>query len=226
MSKQDEDLAYILSKHGQPRSHGPLPAASLAALESRAPSFLQEIWRRFGRSDWSDGGFQVIDPLRYISLLDRIFVADADFDAKRMIPFALGPFGQIEIWDESLGIITLMTFPNWVFCGQLFKPKALNADAALTVVFLMADDRSFDREDEATGRMMFRALKKTHGPLPADHIFAPRLHPALGGQQIAANFRPVPALEAISLIHQAEPFQLIDTSTPAMRPVRRIGRQG
>jgi hypothetical protein len=222
MAKHDEDLAYILSKHGTPNSHGPLPASSVMALEGRAPSFLLEIWQRYGRFDWFDGGFQVVDPLRYMPLLDRVFAGDADFDPKRMIPFALGPFGQIEIWDETLGIITLMTLPNWVFCGQLFKPKPLNGDTALTVVLVMANDRSFDREDETTGRMMFRALKKTHGALPADHIFAPRLHPALGGQQTAANFRPAPALEAIALIHQAEPFRLIDTSTPEMRPVRQI----
>lgn len=141
-----------------------------------------------------------------------------------MIPFALGPFGQIEIWDETLGEITLMTLPKWVFCGQLFKPTPVDGEISMTVVFGMADDRRFDREHETTGRMMFSTLKKIHGPLSPDHIFAPRLHPALGGQQTAANFRPAPALEAIALIHQAHPFQLIDTSTLAMRPVRRIGR--
>ncbi|PKQ11242.1 MAG: hypothetical protein CVT70_15185 [Alphaproteobacteria bacterium HGW-Alphaproteobacteria-1] len=56
-----------------------MPETSLAALKDRAPGCLQEVWRRFGRFDWFGGGFQVVDPLRYAPLLDRLFAGAPHF---------------------------------------------------------------------------------------------------------------------------------------------------
>lgn len=73
---------------------------------------------------------------------------------------------------------------------------------------------------------MFRKLVRQHGALPPDTVFAPRLHPAVGGAQAQDNFRPAAAPEAIALMHKAEPLVLVDLTTPAARPARRIGRPG
>jgi hypothetical protein len=224
MAEIEDHIDYIMSQHGKPLTTAPMPPATMQSMQGRVPGLLSAIWKRFGQCNWFGGGFQIVDPLRYAPLISAAFAGDPDLDAGVTHVFALGPFGQIEAWNETHGSLTLMTLPNQVLCGGLSGRPRYDPEDTMGTILAMADDRAADREDAATGKKMFSPLKKKHGTLPQDHIFAPVLHPALGGVQTARNFRPAPALEAISLMHQAEPFWLLDTSSPAMAKVRWIGR--
>ena len=220
-----EDLDYILEKHGKPVTAAPMPEASLAALGDRVPEFLRVFWARFGQCSWFGGGFQVVDPLRYAPVVKSLLAGDPELGPEAMMVYALGPFGLLECWHDVHGDVTLATLPNWGIANRLFKPRTTAADITIGTAFVHADDNASDRADLG-GKMMFDRLKKAHGPLAQDHVFAPRLHPAFGGALDVKNFRPVPAPAAITLMYQAEPCLLVDATTPAMRRVRMVGRQG
>ena len=223
-----KDLHFHDLRHeGAPNIHGPMPEASVARFGPLVPEFVRTIRARFGRFSWFDGLFQAIAPARYAGVVRAALAGDPDLDPDRMVPLALGGFGQLEVWHPDFGVVTLMTLPNWVICNPQFQPRKHSPDNITAgLLFTRADDQNADREDAVTGGRMFRKLVRQHGALPPDTVFAPRLHPAVGGAQAQDNFRPAAAPEAIALMHKAEPLVLVDLTTPAARPARRIGRPG
>ncbi len=68
---------------------------------------------------------------------------------------------------------------------------------------------------DQSGKPLFKHVLKACGPLTYGQIYAPRLHPALGGPIVAEAFRPVSAFEALLIAAQTGPFILHDTSTLA-----------
>ncbi|MDT0683382.1 GAD-like domain-containing protein [Roseicyclus sp. F158] len=218
-----EDLEYAIEKFGPVAEHAPMPATTLSRLEGRVPDTLVAWWRRYGQSSILNGEFQVVDPEAYRPLLEALFRGDPDFDASTTHVFAIGATGGLDCWSETWGDLSIGTFPNRLISEKFIHPETQRDDIDLGTVFSMADDSGADPYDDK-GRDLLPKIRKLHGPLEFGQVYAPKLHPALGGPRTAENFRPASALEAISLIHQAEPVILTDASVFPPKDIRVIGQ--
>lgn len=225
MLTETEYAEFARSQLGTADAVQPFPEQTLAWLDGRVPGSMIRFLASVGLGPWRGGFFQTLDPLRYRGLIEAALRGDPDFDPDRTVAFAMSGFGELMGWNRDHRVVHFGLFPNSFSCPEFFSPSSFDIDLAALTPFATLFDNICDLVD-SKGKPMFARLKKAHGPLPHGHVFAPRLHPALGGEEEVENFRPVPAVEAIALMHQAEPFVLIDTSTPAMRRVRTLGPQG
>lgn len=227
MTPVSEIRANALAKLGTLERRVGYPAQTLDWLKDRVPNSVVDILATLGLGTWRKGKWQTVDALRYDGLLRQTLQGDPDFAPEDCTALAIRGFGDLECWHRVHGALVFNVFHNELSASGYFEPSGLDAERAALISFsctsLVVGDY-YDHYDRAY-QPLFERLIAAHGPLSPGQIFAPRLHPALGGGMELDNFRPAAAAEAVALIHQMEPYVLIDHSAPRKVKVRHLGPQ-
>jgi len=223
MAVLSRSFQRALTKFGEPKGGERAPSSMLQAYRGRLPDSLLQFWEQYGFGVWLDGYFQFCNPDAYHEVVRAILGNDSQLKGNRSHVIGFSAFGHLLIWNEDYRIIRIDTLYHTVLCRELFRPKTdINDDVTIGVVVAMADDGADDPPDQ-DGKPLFKRVRKACGPLNYGQIYAPRLHPALGGSIVVESFRPVSAFEALLIAAQTGPFVLHDSSTPQVRAVREIG---
>lgn len=212
-----------LKDFGEPQGGAPLPASTLESYRGRIPeSFLDFIGDRpLGK--WLRGYFQFCNPDEYQSVLTMVLGGDKQLNPARTHVLGFSALGNIVAWNEDYKTVEINMLYGRVTCPELFSPEPDTEDKiTLGIVIGSVDAESYDNPDE-NGKPMFKRLLVTHGELEIGQIYAPKLHPALGGPITVDNFRPAGALAAMTIAAQATPFTLYDTTKPSVPAVREVG---
>lgn len=215
-------VAEFAERFDEPTSSRLAPSDFDATFRHRLPDSYLELVAVYGLSVWLGGQFQLVDPRRYAPVLPLVFRHDRDLHVEDCEVVALSGFGTMILWHAQLGSLEIDPIHQWVSAPTMVHPRELNLARELELSILGLDDElylAYDRD----GAPMFDECVDKHGPLAPDFIFAPALHPALGGALVADNFRPVRAPEALALMAQVDQFKLIDPEPGQMNIVRLIG---
>jgi hypothetical protein len=223
MNQLSDGFEYAISKFGMPVLGEKASSQLLDSYRGRIPETLIDFWQVAGFGVWLDGYFQFCNPDRYQPVLDLIFEGDKDIKPERSHLIGFSAFGHLLVWNEDLRVVDVDSIYHLVACSYFFKPKPeIKAYISLETAVSGIDDEANDPPDQ-DGRDMYKRVRKAHGPLKYGQIYAPKLHPALGGPVTVDNFRPASALEALALSAQAGPFTLRDATKFPVRDVRQIG---
>ncbi len=227
MTAQDDIRTYALEKLGKLDDATPYSADQLANLKGRVPDSLITMLQTLGCGTWGKGKWQTVAPHSYDGVLQQTLRGDPDFSADDCTAFALLGFGDLTCWHRRYGIVNIRVLPNTLSAPSFHDDAPEDPERAALLHFMSVHLTAGDYSDKyaSDGTGMFNQLVKAHGPLAPGHIFAPKLHPALGGALKVENFRPVPAPEATALLHQMEPFVFMDHRKPRAVKVRMVGRQ-
>jgi len=217
-----EDFEYPISKFGLPQGGLSVARSELLAFEGLVPDSYLEFLATAGTGIWQDGYFQIVDPRRYSSLIDQVFNGDPDFRSPELVVIGFGGFGTLLLWSERYWNIEVDPLFHCVSSTYYFKPKA-NITSSLSLSNSLAGVGAGGDTFDDDGKPLFKRALKAYGRLQPDQIYAPRLHPALGGPRTLENFRPASALEALSIAAQAAPFILKDVLGQPPKPSRVIG---
>lgn len=227
MPRLIEIRTYALSQLGKLDNASPYPAETLAWLQDRVPTSMVDMLETLGIGTWGQGKWQTVDGRQYEGILSQALRGDPDFSAEDCTVFAIKGFGDLSCWHRTFGAVNIDVLPNTLSAPTFFEggpsdPEQAALLAFSTVALLVRD--YYDKYG-ADGAGLFKRLLKEHGPLATGQIFAPRLHPAIGGTMTMENFRPVSAPEAVALLHQMEPLAMMDHRKPNAVKVRTIGQQ-
>nr|WP_245293757.1 GAD-like domain-containing protein [Rhizobium bangladeshense] len=169
------------------------------------------------------GLFQFCNPEDYQSVLALILGGDEDLKPERTHVLGFSAFGEIVAWNEDYKTIKINMLYGRVSCSELFSPEPdMDSEITLGIAIGNVNADSYDNPDE-NGKPMFKRLLRAHGELEVGQIYAPKLHPALGGPITIDNLRPAGALAAMTIAAQAGSFTLYNTTIPAVPAVRDIG---
>ena len=219
----DRYFQEIVQTFGPPSGGRPASPETLEAMAGRVPQSLHDFWALHGFGIWHDGLFQLCDPVRYRPIAEAIFGSDSDIRAGSTYLIGMSAFGRLMFWNQPHRIVEANVLSLHVYAAHLFRPKP-NIPPEITIgTALFGTNDSVHDGYDADGNGMFARARKAFGPLKFDQIYAPKLHPALGGALKLDNFRPASALEALALAAQAGPFELIDNSELPPKMVRQIG---
>jgi hypothetical protein len=215
----------VLRKFGGLSGRQPYSRQTLAALAGRVPESLIPVLTEMGLGTWGEGKWQSVDPLAFDGLLRQTLRDDPDFAAEDCTALALWGFGDLFCWHRQHRWIAFRVLPNRVQASGLFNPSPLPPDLSCLSGLYVQPGTVQNHYDlyEPDGTGLFKRLVATHGPLAQGQIFAPRLHPAIGGTLALSNFRPVAAAEAVALLHQMEPFALTQSAANGPQTMRKIG---
>jgi hypothetical protein len=223
MNQLSDGFEYAISKFGMPVSGEKASPQLLNNYRNRVPKALVDFWEFAGFGVWLDGYFQLCDPDRYQPVLDMIFTGDKDLKPERSHLIGFSAFGHLLVWNEDYRVADIDMIYHHVLCSELFKPESkISEEINIGVAISNIDDEANDPPDQ-DGRDMYKRVLKAHGPLKFGQIYAPKLHPALGGPVTVDNFRPASALEALALSAQAGPFTLRSAIMYVVKDVRQIG---
>lgn len=227
MANLAEIRTYALSKLGKLDKARPYPADSLAALQGRVPDSMIDMLQTLGLGTWGKGKWQTVEAQSYDGVLQQTLGGDADFSPEDCTAFAIHGFGDLTCWHRRFGIVNIYVLPNTLSAPSFYDDGPENAERAALLNFMSIHLTAGDYYDKYAidGNGMFDQLVKAHGPLSPGYIFAPKLHPAIGGAMTVENFHPLSAPEATALLHQMEPFVFMDHRKPRAVKVRMIGRQ-
>lgn len=213
-----------LEEFGEPQGGSPLSSSTLESYRGRIPdSFLDFIGNRpLGK--WLRGYFQFCNPDEYQSVVTMVLSGDKELNPARTHILGFSALGNIIAWNEDYKTVEINMLYGRVSCPDIFSPEPdTDNEITLGIVIGSVDAESYDNPDES-GKPMFKRLLLAHGELEIGQIFAPKLHPALGGPITVDNLRPARALEAMTIAAQAMPFVLYDTTKPNVPAVRSIGQ--
>lgn len=212
-----------LEEFGAPSDGDHLSEETIAGYKGRVPETYLDFLRAYGTGKWLNGYFQLCNPDKYQSVVNLIFDHDPDFSADKTFPLGFSSFGELICWNTMHRTIKINILYGRVSCAHLFKPKPdIPEDITLGNAIGYVSDTSYDLPDK-DGKPMFKRALKMHGELEFGQIYAPKLHPALGGSITVENLRPANALAAMTIAAQAGPFTLYDTTKPSVPAVRYIG---
>jgi hypothetical protein len=212
-----------IKKYGEPQEGESISPDHIDTYRSHLPDTLLEFWKIYGIGKWMNGYFQFCQPTKYIPIIDMIFDGDKDFNPHKTHAIGFSAFGGILAWNEQHGVMNIDPLDLRVSCGQLFKPAPEKTPGSrLGIAVQSVDEDVYDKADE-NGKPMFKRALKAYGELGFGQIYAPKLHPALGGTITVDNFRPADALVAMSIGVQTGTFTLYNTTIPSVPAVRTIG---
>jgi len=173
------------------------------------------------------GYFQFCHPEMYKPIIEMILEGDKDFDPEKTHAIGFSAFGRILAWNEQYHGMKIGPVDLRIGCGDYFKPQpgpVTEKMVEFTFGFaLNSADSGANNLRDKDGKPMFKRVFKAHGELDFGQIYAPKLHPALGGPFMVDNFRPADAFVAMSIAAQTGPFTLYNTTIPSVPAVRYIG---
>jgi hypothetical protein len=140
----------------------------------------------------------------------------------------LGGFGDLWCWHRKFGMMNFSVLHNKLSVPAFGKPQDYDPKLACLIYFMTISSSlgsHYDLYDHA-GKGMLDRLVDMQVPLAPGMILDIRLHPAMGDALDIANFRAASALGAVALIHQMEPFILLDRSKLRSVDIRQVVRQG
>lgn len=213
------DYDDVIEKFGRPKGGHVLDETEVARLRGALPEPYLTFLKAIGVGVWMDGFFQLVEPEKYQPIVEMIFGRDQEFKSSDIRIIGFSAFGNVLAWSPRLWRINIDMLFHTVQCLYLFeeRPK-IDAAMAFRTGLYRVDAGANDTPD-GDGKPLFKRALKAYGALPLGQIYAPKLHPVLGGPRTLDNFRPASALEALALAAQAAPFMLEDTP----RIVREIG---
>lgn len=218
-----EDYAYFLAKFGQP---GPAQTPSKgfrANLENHLPDDFLDFIEVVGFGIWMDGYFQFCDPQRYAPIVEAVFSGDSEFDPGATHLLGYSAFGTALLWNEQHRAMEIDMLNGVITASSYFSEPKSPPNVSLGIAATNIDLEAYDAFD-ADGKPLFKRCLKKFGRLQPGQIYAPKLHPALGGVLELESFRPVSALESMALMSDAVGrFRLIDSRTFPPRDVRPVG---
>lgn len=225
MTRMDDLKTHAIQRLGKLEARNPYPDDSLSWLRGRIPESLINLLETLGLGTWGQGKWQVIDAARFDGLLRQTLREDPDFAPEDCTAIAMKGFGGLWCWHRKHQFFQLDVLPNQLAAPDFWNPEGLDpaADALSPFGSVPLTVGKYHDLYDSKGDGLFAPLVKAHGPLPHGQIFAPRLHPAIGGTVALSNFRPVPAVEALALLHQMEPFMLTRNSAGRRQDIRQIG---
>lgn len=223
MDYLSEDLEYFVEKFGTPLRSAPIAAAELEGLSGRLPDGYIAFLRMHGASVWHGGYFQLLGPSRFDPLVELVFARDRDIRPDETTAVACSAVGDLILWNTRHRAIKASFVWNTVRAQELLKPEP-DIDPAISFGTMLSalNSDAYGGVDER-GELMFPQLVQDYGPPGRGQIYAPRLHPALGGSLTIENFRPASAFEALAIAAQAAPFNLVDTRSFPPKIVRPVG---
>ncbi|OLP47043.1 GAD-like domain-containing protein [Rhizobium oryziradicis] len=211
-----------LEKYGEPSEGELIPDEVINIYNGRIPETYLNFLRLHGTGKWLNGYFQLCNPAKYQSIISLVLENDK-IDHRKTIPLGFTSFGEILAWNIQYKLVEINILYGRVSCPELFNPdNDPDDDITLGVAIGGINTTSYDLPDH-NGKPMFKRALKMHGELEFGQIYAPKLHPALGGVITVENLRPANALAAMTIAAQAGPFTLYDTTKPSVPAVRTIG---
>lgn len=218
-----EDYVYFLDKFGEPDETISAPEDFRSVFDSHLPGDFLDFIDVGGLGMWLGGFFQFCDPRRYAPIVESVFSSDQDFPASETHMLGFSALGTALLWNETHRAIDLDFLNGAVTASSYFTKPLAAENVSLGIAVTTIDSDSYDAF-AADGQTMFNRLARRHGRLPLGQIYAPKLHPAMGGALDLANFRPAPALEAMALMAEAiGRFRLVDARTFPPNDVRLLG---
>jgi hypothetical protein len=218
-----EDFEYAVSKFGMPAFGEAASPELLDRYRGRLPDSLLGFWRIAGFGVWQNGYFQFCNPDRYRPVVNMIFGNDKDFSPEVSHCIGFSAFGRLLVWNQGLHVINIDTLFHHVLASDYFKPTPKVSDEIKIGTAVSSIDDSVNDPPDKNGKDMYKRALKASGPLRYGQIYAPKLHPALGGPLEVDNFRAASALEALALSAQAGPFMLRSAILYEVKDVRQIG---
>ena len=223
MDHLSEVYKYVVNRFGRPHNGRGIDIDFVQDLQHILPASYLTFVSEVGTGPVLDGFFHYVDPRAYASLPPMVFGNDPDFYPSAMVVVGHSAFGELLIWNRNHRAMTVDLLSRWVLASEFFKPdQEVSDEVSLEAAFMLIDADSYDAVD-VDGNLMFERCLKAYGPLEFGQIYAPRLHPALGGSMTVDNFRPASAREAMAIAAQAAPFNLVDARPFPPKIVRRIG---
>lgn len=217
------NFQMALEKFGEPKLGEKLSKAELEGYRGRLPDSLLEFWSQYGLGFWLKGYFQFCNPSVYKPILKLVFGNDPEFKPEKSHVVGFSAFGRLLVWNEDYRVMDIDLIYHYVLCDERFEPRPkISNDIRIGNAILGVDDDASDPADQ-NGKPLYKRTLKANGELAYGQIYAPKLHPALGGSITVENFRSASALEAMSLAAQAGPFDLRDMSSPRIKVVRQLG---
>ncbi|MBB2682456.1 hypothetical protein N2597_27550 (plasmid) [Rhizobium sophoriradicis] len=212
-----------LKDFGEPLGGSRLASATLEAYRGRIPDSFLDFMRLYSAGKWLRGYFQFCNPEEYKSVLSLVLGGDQDLKPERTHVLGFSAFGELVAWNEDYKVVEINMLYGRVSCPELFSPEPdMDSNITLGIVIGSVNAESYDNPDE-NGKPMFKRLLLAHGELEVGQIYAPKLHPALGGPIIVDNLRPASALPAMTIAAQATPFTLYNTTIPNVPAIREVG---
>jgi hypothetical protein len=214
----------FFDKYGNPYDVEKINDEELDSLRNHLPdTFIEYILGKFGSSKIKNGYFQFCSPKKYQPVIEEVFKGDRDFKSSRTHAIGFSSCGRILACNEDYKELKIDILDGRILCSEFFNPTKVSPDIALEIAVKNVDSKANDPSDE-DGKPMFKRLLKKHGELKVGQIYAPILHPAMGGPFTVDNFRPADALVAMSIAAQSTSFTLYNASIPSVPAVRRIGQ--
>lgn len=214
-----------LRKFGEPQDGSRLPSATLDSFRSHIPDSFLDFMSLHSAGKWLQGYFQFCNPDEYKSVLALVLDGDRDLKPERTHALGFSAFGELVAWNEDYKVVEINMLYGRVHCPELFSPEPdMDPKITLGIVIGSVDAKSYDTPDER-GKPMFKRLLLAHGELNVGQIYAPKLHPALGGPITVDNLRPAAALAAMTIAAQATCFTLYNSAIASVPAVREVGAE-
>ncbi|MEM1365565.1 MAG: GAD-like domain-containing protein [Pseudomonadota bacterium] len=223
MSDFSDDLRDFRAMKGPVIEGGEASLEAVDRLRETTPEGYADFISEHGFDQYLGGYCQLCDPTALQPVVDGLFKRETDIRPDETVAIAYSAMGHLILWNVQHRAV-IVDF-NWlhVSCPSLLRPKPEIAPSiTFTTTLFFLDGQNYAGVDE-NGKDLFPQIKAIHGIPSYGQIFAPRLHPALGGYRRADNYRPVAASTAFSLMLSAGPFILMDNKPFPPKPVREIG---
>lgn len=184
----------------------PVPEAEIARYRGVLPDGLLEFWARHGNQIvFGDGYIQMCDPATFAPVILDWFAGDPEFDPQRLVVYALGSFGQLNMCDgttREFGVYPqLGEFTTGKFNPPPTGENYLDFFLAHVLKLGTVTPRFIDKDDRHT-----EAVAK-HGPLSQGEMFTwvPALQIAKKGNRI----EKVDAEVQIAILQEFGPLKYI-----------------
>ena len=207
----EDEYEDILERFGAPQGGEAVRPEEVEDLRGILPASYLDFLVRTGTGLWMDGYFQLCRPLDYRDVVTQLFRGDPDIAPEETYTIGLSAFGKMELWNTRHQTVRVDPSFNRVICPSITRDRrSKNPERYLAIQVSSADEDALEALDE-NGNGLFKPLLRRDGPVPYGSIYAPRLHPALGGRRTLDNYRIAAASPALSIAVQTAPYALYDT---------------
>ena len=183
MTSAEEEYKETLQRFGKPQEGESVRPEEIDDLRGVLPSSYLDFLVQNGTGLWMDGYFQLCRPNDYRGVITQLFRGDPDIVPEETYTIGLSAFGKMELWNTHHQTVRVDPSFNRVICPSITRDRrSKNPERYLAIQVSSADEEALEALDE-DGNGLFKPLLQRDGPVPYGSIYAPRLHPALGGKR-------------------------------------------